>query len=282
MKKTELKCMELTAATLIWSLALLPPSAQAQTPSPSAGPRPKASQPPARPPHMPCRIVERYGSSPKIENVYTLHYRRDGSLEKATHKIVSNDCRTLSACRYLPGELLDLVYKHDDLGRLIEVTAPVEKEHMTVEYEAGRPSRYRRTMEKDDVPVAEGEAIITIDSSGRPASIHERSWIATERGRRRTVTTARFSGTQEPFSSEPVVWPYASESLYLGWTRRAATTSASGMRDDAHENEVIVVDGEGRIRKETSVVDFQGRTSVTREFMYDCPDKIGSSDGPRP
>ncbi len=231
---------------------------------------------------MPCKILERYGSSPKIENVYVLYFRRDGILEKATHRIVANDCRTLSACRYLPGENLDLVYKDDDLGRLVEVTAPVEKERMTVTYESGRPSRYYRTKEKDDVPVAEGEAIITIDSSGRPASIHERSWIATERGRRRTLTTARFSGAQEPFSSDPVVWPYASESLYLGWTRRASTTSASGMRDDAHENEVIVVDGEGRIRKETSVVDYQGRTSVTREFVYECPDKIGSSDGPRP
>jgi len=231
---------------------------------------------------MPCKILERYGSSPKIENVYTLYYRRDGILEKATHRIVANDCRTLSACRYLPGENLDLVYKHDDLGRLIEATSPVEKERMRVAYESGRPSRYYRTKEKDDAPVAEGEAIITIDSSGQPASIHERAWIATERGRRRTLTTARFSGTQEPFSSEPVVWPYASESLYLGWTRRASTTSASGMRDDAHENEVIVLDGEGRIRKETSVVDYQGRTSVTREFVYDCPDKIGSSDGQRP
>lgn len=277
MQKTELVRMELFVGAFLFGLAFLPSSAVAQTPSPN-----NASRSATRPAHMPCKILERYGSSPKIENVYTLYYRRDGLLEKATHRIVTNDCRTLSACRYLPGESLDLVYKHDDLGRLIEVTAPVEKERMRVAYESGRPSRYYRTKEKDDAPVAEGEAIITIDSSGQPASIHERAWIATERGRRRTLTTARFSGTQEPFSSEPVVWPYAAESLYLGWTRRASTTSASGMRDNAYENELIQLDGEGRIRKEMSVVDYQGRTSVNREFVYDCADKIGSSSGPRP
>ncbi len=282
MKRAELFRAELLVGASLWGLVPLSPSAAAQTPSPSAGTTAKASRSTSRPAHMPCKILERYGTSPKIENVYTLHYRRGGILEKATHRIVSNDCRVLGACRYLPGESLDLVYKHDDLGRLIEVTAPVEKERMRVTYESGRPSRYYRTKEKDDMPVAEGEAIITIDASGQPASVHERAWIATERGRRRTLTTARFSGAQEPFSSEPVVWPYASESLYLGWTRRASTTSASGMRDDAHENEVIVLDAEGRIQKETSMVDFQGRTSVTREFVYDCPDKIGSPDGPRP
>lgn len=279
MKRAKLFRAELLVGASLWGFVLLPPSVEAQIPS--AGTTAKASHPTSRPAHMPCKILERYGSSPKIENVYTLHYRRNGLPEKATHRIVANDCRTLSACRYLPGENLALVYKHDDLGRLIEVTAPADKERMRVTYESGRPSRYYRTKEKDDMPVAEGEAIITIDSSGRPASIHERAWIATERGRRRTLTTARFAGAQEPFSSEPVVWPYASESLYLGWTRRALTTSASGMRDDAHENEVIVLDAEGRIQKETSMVDFQGRTSVTREFVYDCPDKIGSSDGPR-
>jgi hypothetical protein len=84
-------------------------------------------------------------------------------------------------------------------------------------------------------------------------------------------TTARFSGVQEAFVSEPVVWPYAPEVLYLGWARRTATTSIMGMRDSAYETETVTFDQEGRILKEGSVVDYQGRTSVNREFFYECP-----------
>ena len=84
------------------------------------------------------------------------------------------------------------------------------------------------------------------------------------------MTTTRFTVSQEAFLSDPVVWPYAPQVLYLGWSRRSTTTSVMGVRESAYENETVTFDKEGRPRKEVSVVDFQGRTNVSREFIYDC------------
>ena len=258
---TELTIFLLAAElTCAWTTG----SANAQTPpsSPTAGARPK--QRPVRPSHMPCRIAERLGTSPRIESVYTLHYRRDGQLDKATQQIVSNRCLTLKACRYLPTETTVLQYEYDAQGRLTSATQPETGESLTVTYRMGLPQEYEHTSHPNDAGSFESRTVITIDSTGRPAAS-----LARAQGRQRMRTTARFSGIQESFVSEPVVWPYAPDVLYLGWARRTATTSIMGMRDSAYETETVTFDQEGRILKEvwtcSALVDtYQAALSVFR------------------
>lgn len=275
MKKTELSRGRLVGATL-WVLTVMPITAQAQDPATPQSPRSKGSPLSARPAHMPCKVVERYGRpvpSPNIDTVYAMHYRRDGLPEKATHRVLDNDCRTLSACRFVGGEIVDLEYRHDDQGRLVEVTAPIRGERLTVTYDGGRPYHYHHTREQDGVQVAENDGRITLDSAGRPSASIERAWITIPGGRGRMTTTSRFSGMQEPFASEPTVWPYAPEKLFVGWTRRFSTTTTLGTRDREPilENEVVTYDEQGRIRRVVLAIDFQGRTIFTRDFVYDCP-----------
>lgn len=261
---------------MIGSLSVIPVAAQGQTIGASASPRPKASLLSARPAHMPCRIVERYGpagSSPKIDTIYTLKYRKDGLLEKATHRYIDNDCNTLSACHYSGEAVLDMEYRYDDQGHLIEAAAPAKGERLSVTYEGGRPYRYHHVREQDQMPVAEREVTVTIDGAGRPAASIERAWIAIPGGRGRMTTTSRFSGVQEPFASEPAVWPFTPDRLFVGWSRRTSTITTLGTRDrtPVYENEIVTYDEQGRIRRAVLTIDYQGRTVFVRDFVYDCP-----------
>lgn len=101
------------------------------------------------------------------------------------------------------------------------------------------------------------------------------------------TTTSRFTQVQEPFASEPIVWPYTPERLFVGWSRRSSTITTLGTRDrtPVYEHEVVTYDEQGRVRKAVLLIDYQGRTVFTRDFVYDCPrersrEKLGSSNGP--
>lgn len=260
MRNPELKIL-LVIVELGYALATWPASAQAPAQAPPAGSQAKERRS-SRPRHMPCQILERYQQSPKIGLVYNLHYR-DGLLVAAGHQ--GADCVTLSDCHLLP-ETPDLRYVYDDLGRVIEATGPVSKETLNVTYDKikGKPLEYEHVDNSDAGDPSGSRTVLTIDSSGHQAASMER----TTRGSLRLTTTARFYGGRE---MDPVVWPYAPHMLYLGWARRTATTTAIGRRGTAYENETLTFDREGRLLKEVSVVDFQGRTRVEREFLYDCP-----------
>lgn len=237
----------------------------AQTP-PITTPIATATRPGHRPVHMPCRIAERLDASPRIENVYFLYYRNNGQLDRATERVVLNHCKTLKECELASLETLAVKYEYDEQGHLLRATQN-SGESLSVRYEMGKPVEYERTPSVVAEEPNGSRTIITIDSSGRPAASLEKV-----PGPSRLRTTARFSEAREPYISDPVVWPYSPGILFLGWSRRNATTSRSGVRELANESEAVTFDRVGRVRREVSVVDFQGRSSINREFVYDCPE----------
>ncbi len=271
MKSTELSHKALLAATLTGSLTILPADARAQAPALDTTPRPASRPTTSRPRDMPCQIVVRHKGSNKIGEVYALYYRADGRLDKATSQTVNNECLTLNACRLSPA-VVDLRYEYDEAGRLIETRMPHNLQRLTVTYDAtGRPTRYDLIRDPDDGTVLKSETVITIDAGGRPAASLTRGVLSTERGSAKTRTTARFSGWHEPYTSGPVVWPYASDTLYLGWTRRSSTGSIVGVRAEVSEDEVVSFDREGRILKHSAAPGWDPRRPEVREFLYECP-----------
>jgi hypothetical protein len=252
--------MRIKTILLAVGLTWIAPLAHAQRP----GSAPAVSN---RPSLMPCRIVERIEGAPQIEKLYTLHYRRDGRLDRATQQTVLNRCVTVKECRFGDEDPV-LEYQYDDEGRLISVKLLEPAQVVSIKYLMGRLQEYERTANPHDDVFGESRTVVSPDAAGRPTASMERT-----EGRRRMRTTARFSNVQEPFASEPVVWPYSPRSLYFGWTRRTATVSVTGVRDSVFETETVSFDEKGRIRKAVLVVDYQGRTSVSREFIYDCPDQ---------
>ncbi|MFO0656344.1 MAG: hypothetical protein U0787_14850 [Polyangia bacterium] len=112
-----------------------------------------------RPSLMPCRIVERIEGAPQIEKLYTLHYRRDGRLDRATQQTVLNRCVTVK-CRFGDDDPV-LEYQYDDEGRLISVKLRETAQVVSIKYLMGRLQEYERTANPHDDVFGESRTVVS-------------------------------------------------------------------------------------------------------------------------
>lgn len=237
-----------------------------------------------RPAHMPCAVVGKSDHRTiTFTKAYRLYYQQDGQLEFATEEKIEAECKAPDRpCWVSKREQATIRYQYQ-AGVLTEVRrtcldpkALCRPTVLSIGYSEGHPARYSVSLVPSAQPDPQGankpdETTIQASTTGEIETItHARNRFPKQQD---TETRSTFFGRHEPFASNPIVWPFAPDTLYFGWEVRDSQVKQMAM---LNRKETYAFGDDGRIASRSIDPDYLGIGKL--EFHYDCTADV-SSDG---
>lgn len=232
---------------------------------------------------MPCAIYGETNLGDRTNaRLFRLYYLRDGQLAAATENHLDITCKNPDApCRLENTLVATLRYRYEG-SRLLEVRHtdqnprwPRRTTVLSVNYVQGRPDSYTVRLapidstkrESTDSRLRQTAIVWAPEATAGQVETIERYplWFTQEE----VEETTSFFGLREPFASVPVVWPYAPNKLYFGWSSQTSKVEHHALLK--HE-EALSFDKGGRIVSRFTEAHGQGPNKL--EFQYDCPEDL--------
>lgn len=230
---------------------------------------------------MPCAIYgeTKFGDRTTAD-LFRLYYLRDGQLAVATENHLAFTCKGPDTPCKLENTLeATLRYRYEG-GRLLEVRLTKQNPRwprgtrvLSVNYIQGRAESYTVRSEPIDGTQRESsdsrarKTVIVRTPEATAGEVETIAryplWFNQEEVEEKTA----YFGLREPFAYAPVVWPYAPNTLYFGWSSLIQNVEHNALLK--HE-EGLSFDKEGRILSRSAERYGQGPNKL--EFQYDCPE----------